>query len=259
MLVAAGAMAASGCGGEPGTSLHFRVVDNGAVLGCGGPEPRTLPGLAFFVSDVAVIDAEGDRNPVLLPDSPPWQSAGVALIKPLGDECRPATINARLDLAAAVSHAERIEFTVGIPQGLNHADPLRAEAPLSDMRMHWSWRTGYKFLRLDAVGGGGEALTLHIGATGCRSPAPVRPPAEACSRPNRAVVRLPYTGASMVVDVDIGALASATGGAPAHCIGAYHEDTTCAALLARFGLDAASGRCSDGCSAQSVFVAGDPP
>ncbi|HEY0976049.1 MAG TPA: MbnP family protein [Flavobacteriales bacterium] len=58
------------------------------------------------------------------------------------------------------SHAHQIRFHLGLPPGLNHADPATASAPLDNTAMHWGMAPdeGYWFLvmegRVDSNGSG---------------------------------------------------------------------------------------------------------
>ena len=53
-----------------------------------------------------------------------------------------------------IYHVEHIEFSVGVPEHLNHLDPSTYELnhPLAhhNPSMHWGWTSGYRFLCLDA-------------------------------------------------------------------------------------------------------------
>ncbi len=44
-----------------------------------------------------------------------------------------------------------LEFKIGVPETLNHIDPLTAVSPLNYTDMHWHWASGYKFFRAGLV------------------------------------------------------------------------------------------------------------
>ncbi len=201
--------------------------------------------LRFYVSEVALRAADGTAVPVRL-DEGPWQGGGTALVA-LGG----GTGNARLDGRAADGRYDAVEFLLGVPFYRNHGNPLAAEPPLDVPSMFWTWRSGYKFLRLDVD----DDWSFHLGSTGCVSASAVRPPAEPCRRPNAARVRLardrPAAG-TIVVDVDA-LLAGVDPADDDNCIGAYADRGACRGLLAALGLDPATGRCLDDCGGQRVF------
>ncbi|MCG8463197.1 MAG: hypothetical protein MI919_43505, partial [Holophagales bacterium] len=97
----------------------------------------------------------------------------------------------------------------------------------------------------------------HIGSTGCESPAPTLPPAEPCSRPNRAQifldgfdpatdeVRLDLAGLFDGIDITRSVLR------PPGCMSAP-TDPDCRPVFANLGLDLATGRCITDCSDQKL-------
>ena len=139
--------------------------------------------IRFFVSEVEVHDAEGNSAPVAITADKTWQNDTVALIDlaPGCTETSPETHTALTGTAPA-GEWTRMSFTLGVPFELNHKNPATAKPPLSTTSMHWSWRGGYKFLRLDAEGSG-----FHIGSTGCEGP---MAKIKHCAKPNRARVTL---------------------------------------------------------------------
>jgi len=42
-----------------------------------------------------------------------------------------------------------LSFSIGVPNYLNHQNPVKAQPPLNQSAMHWQWLSGYKFLRLE--------------------------------------------------------------------------------------------------------------
>jgi len=68
-------------------------------------------------------------------------------------------------------HAHGIHMALGIDSLANFNDPAISEAPLNDFTMHWSWNTGYKFVKIegehDADGDGEfETFSIHAATAG---------------------------------------------------------------------------------------------
>lgn len=202
------------------------------------------PELSFFVSDMALI--KGDmRTPVRFDATGPWQGAATALVSFLGSGNR--TVTGR----AAEDEYDAVEFRLGVPFERNHGNPLTAPSPLNLPSMFWTWQSGYKFLRVDL----GNEWSFHLGSTGCVSASAVRPPVQACRRPNLARIRLPVRaayGGSVLVDLD--ALhAEVDIAREGNCMDAFADRHACRRLLDRLGLDPDSGSCAEGCSGQVMF------
>ncbi len=175
--------------GEP-VVLHFSASDTGGLDACGATADVGVPALRdlrFFVTDVRLGDARGGEHTLLIADDGAWQAQGVALVD-LEDgrgACREGTPEVRrvvltraaprgppgghlLPSPAGAERAGRtLRFRIGVPFAVNHADPARASGALALTSMHWSWRAGYKFLRLSATLEDGTPWFLHLGSTGC--------------------------------------------------------------------------------------------
>lgn len=230
--------------------LQFSLGSSLAT-GCHGlPESGQL---RFYVSNLRMINANGEASTVLL-DATPVQSvdAGTALVSWQGNCAASASAPADPHISgqAAAGDHEAVEFDLGVPFGRNHANPLAAPTPLNAPSMFWTWQSGYKFLRLDV----GTDWSFHLGSTGCVSASAVRPP-ERCARPNVATIRLPAAAAregAVVVDLDA-LLAGIDLAAASSCVDDYAEAEHCRALLSRLGINAYTGRCSGGCQGQALF------
>ena len=249
LLVAA---IATGCGSQSKDSVRLSFsLKSSHAAGCHGmPEPGQL---RFYLSNLRMIDAQGAAVPVLL-DATANQNAseGIALVSWDGS-CAPGAIAQDDPLVSgtvAGGQYKAIEFELGVPFDLNHANPLAAPPPLNVASMFWTWQTGYKFLRLDV----GTDWSFHLGSTGCVSESAVRPP-EVCRQPNRSTIRLPAAAAFdgvVVVDLD-GLLAGLDIAVAENCVEAYGEREHCRRLLARLGINADTGLCADECARQSLF------
>lgn len=150
--------------------------------------------LMLFVHDLEWVLANNTRVPVaLLPDGI-WQTERLALLDFAGTQngCVDASsaINETLIFQGdAPAEVAFLSFRLGVPFELNHADPTTHSGPLTQMQMHWGWRGGYKFLRLEGVNGEHDVL-LHLGSTGCVGPMTA---VERCERPGQMEILVPWS------------------------------------------------------------------
>ncbi len=201
--------------------------------------------LRFYVSDLAMIDAEGHATPVELATSP-WQDAATALVA-LGGPTENRVVTGKVPPGSYAA----VGFLLGVPADRNHANPLAATPPLNVPSMFWTWQSGYKFVRLDV----GNAWSFHLGSTGCVSASAVRPPQEPCGAPNAPRIRLRGDGPEIgTIEIDVDALlAEIDVSTDDNCMASYAGRETCRGLLARLGMDANTGLCVDDCEGQTVF------
>lgn len=103
----------------------------------------------------------------------------------------------------------QVSFELGVPFALNHQNPLKAQPPLNQSDMFWTWQLGHKFLRLD-LHKSSEAETqepttsstgwqFHLGSVGCQSASVMRAPSQPCAHPNRAEITLAYQGQQTLI------------------------------------------------------------
>lgn len=225
----------------------------------------------FYVSDVALVKADGAEVPLNLKQDGRWQYKNVALID-FEDRSGPCTsgtaeTNATVTGTAPDGTYTGIAFTLGVPFDLNHADASLAPSPLNLSGMFWSWLGGYKFLRadMDTSGGaqgsgpGGRGFVVHLGSTACtprQETAGSMPaahgqnahgqggmkPAESCANPNRP--RVVLTGMDPLkvsIVADLGRLLSASNvdvNQPDSALGCMSapNDADCPAILGALGL-----------------------
>lgn len=245
----------SGCVESPGepVSIRFEARANGGAYSCDPESSKTGDGseistLAFFVHDVRLLDSEGARHAVVLNGDGIWQTEGVALLdfEDGTAVCRNGTPGTRTVIEGTVSSRLQsvagIEFSVGVPFALNHEDPAKAVGPLAGTRMHWSWRGGYKFLRMDGRAADGGGFRIHVGSTGCEGRIT---DIHSCKRPNVARVSIaPFDPRSQAVVVDLDRLLDGGQGAAetvaTGCM-AEAEEPGCAAVFSVLGLGRTSG------------------
>ena len=197
----------SACGDqrEP-LHIQFGAEWNGDTVACGS-SGLSLSDLRFYVSDIVLTDSNGDEQRLELSNDGRWQQSNVALIdlETGADACQNGTPGKHVSLSglAAGTDFVGLQFTVGVPFSLNHANPLLAEAPLDDSAMHWHWRSGYKFLRA-GVRTDNDSAWVHLGSTGCEGSVGN---ISDCRFPNRIEVKLnDFSPARDSVVVDLSAL-----------------------------------------------------
>ena len=129
----------------------------------------------FYVSQVRLLDAAGHKTPLHLEQDGVWQRADVAFLsfEDAGSGCASGSPQKHEEIVgtAPASHFTGIEFTIGVPEELDHADATIAASPLNLSDMFWSWQDGYKFFRFDTrvrdASGASAAYIFHLGSTGC--------------------------------------------------------------------------------------------
>ncbi len=204
--------------------------------------------MKIYLSAVALRDSRGRWIQLQLDSDNAWQNETVALLS--AGECGTEN-NLHIRGSWPGDRARGLRFTVGVPAELNHQDPTQAASPLNVASMFWTWQQGYKFVRLD---GPAESWALHLGSTGCASPAPIRPPQAPCRAANRAEIVLDSFQLEQVVSVALDPLqALLTDPQSVSCTGQYAQVAACRQALALFGLDARSGRCASSPCAQRLF------
>lgn len=304
ILSACGSSSSSTSAASPvSLSIQFKAMAGSEPISCG----ETIAGLGLagtdakladfrmFVHDIKLIADQNLALPFMLDENQSGQNADVALLdlrdkaEVVGDSievCAEAdtenssdnpnfkdtvTGSVSIDPAYTISH---IQFTLGVPFSLNHADQSSADEPLRNpglaTGMHWNWQNGYKFTAFDVrpVGGvtrpadgawSSQKWNLHLGSTGCSVGVSdlnngVEP--EPCTAPNRTVVTLPLGGVALekiAINVDYAALiamsnlAEDNGGAPGCMSGG--TDPECEDIFGRLGLPWGSNAAVE----QSVF------
>ncbi len=260
-------------------TLHFAAMVGDAPALCG----ETYPGIGadaaeisfndfrFYVSNIHLLTAEGEAVPFQLEQDGLWQHENVALLDfengTAGcSEIGNAAVNGIIIGEAPAGEYTGLRFDLGVPFELNHLDVTAAPSPLNIGAMWWSWQGGYKFIRVDLMTDATEsepAWNIHIGSTGCASPAGVIPPAEACARPNIATITFDaFDFDQNIIIADLGGLLQDIAlyentPMPPGCMSGV-DDPDCPALFFNFGLSLDSGICTDAdCAAQTFFHVGD--
>ena len=216
----------SGTTGEAVTpvSISFAALVGGQPFACGvtyesvGTPPVTVEprDLRFFVQDLQLLRAsDGEPVPVELDVDAPWQAETVALLdfEDSTGACAEGGGNPEMRTVITgtvpTDEYDGVAFTIGVPEDLNHGDPLFLPPPLGASSMTWGWLFGFKFIKVELQqvvedGAAGDGL-FHLGSNDC-SGNPGTGDVE-CSLPNRAVFELaPFDWTSQSAAIDVGAL-----------------------------------------------------
>jgi uncharacterized repeat protein (TIGR04052 family) len=212
--------------------LKFAAEINGKPFACGqsypdvGTTKSTLTPSDFrlYISEVALVRADGQAVPVALVQDGVWQLETTALLdfENASAACRNGTptMNAAVRGTVPAGDYRGVRFTLGVPFARNHGDPTVAPSPLNNTAMFWNWQGGYKFLKFDAAssgrpatlappapagGGSASGFSVHLGSTVCASAGRTTAPAAPCLNPNRVNVEFrSFDVARNTVVLDIG-------------------------------------------------------
>jgi uncharacterized repeat protein (TIGR04052 family) len=197
-------------GGKP-----FTCDGTFASLGATATEVQ-VSDFRLFVSNPALVKADGSLQPIALDQDGAWQLGDLALLdfEDATGACANGTQGTNTTLRGTVPEGDYtgLAFTVGVPFAQNHGDPTVSDAPLNVTAMFWTWQAGYKFVRIDMVPtamaampmaegemekavdaghghGDAKGWFLHLGSTMCEAASKTEPPT-ACANGNRIEVTL---------------------------------------------------------------------
>ncbi|MBD1842970.1 metallo-mystery pair system four-Cys motif protein [Cyanobacteria bacterium FACHB-63] len=246
-------------------SIQFRGMVGDQSFQCnstyslGTPATSVVPAdFRFYVSDVALIDAQGKVVPITLTQDNRWQYQNVALIdfENKTGMCSNGTTetNDRIVGTIPKGNYKGIRFTLGVPFKLNHEDATIAPSPLNLTSLWWNWRGGYKFARIDfapAMSGmkhdqphssnKQQGFNIHLGSTGCNATNNRQKP-ESCANPNTATITFEnFNPQNSVIVTDLKSLVATsnlTKNQPDTGLGCMSDpkDGDCTAILTNFGL-----------------------
>jgi len=225
--------------------IRFEARQGGQAISCESPGSTvSLTDLRFYVSQMYLFDSSGIQVPVELNPDDTWQTKELALVD-LEDgrgDCLNGTPGTNSILYGSVrgESFQGLAFEIGVPESLNHGDPLVAEAPLTNTPMHWHWRSGYKFLRV-GVKTASDGFWMHVGSARCSG---TIGNLIGCQSSNRVSVLLPdfVPGRdAVVIDLDkILATIDLGDGLPGDC-SSGPDETQCAGPFGALGIDFANG------------------
>jgi len=254
----------TGGGGGVGTqdvTISFAAMVGEAEFVCGDSygglgsddSSLTLSDFRFYVQDVELKDASGNWVPVTLAANN-FQIDNVALLdfedRCAGNEAGNPELNDVVLGTVPEGEYDGLHFKMGVPVDLNHADASTAPGALGVVAMFWTWRGGYKFLRVDSGSFSMTDWRMHLGSTGCGMGDPTTPPEQPCTNPNRVDVVFDAfdTETNKVIAdfealVDGAAIGTNEEGTPVGCMSGL-DDPDCAPIFENLGLafgDSAAG------------------
>lgn len=235
---------------------------NNSVVGTANSQP-TFSDVRMYISEVALINEQGEAVSVELTQDGKWQYQNVALLdfETGSGSCANGNEDTNHMIRGKVPQGKytSLRFTLGVPAELNHygIDGDDAVSPLDVTGMNWSWQKGHKHLRMDVAG-----WNIHLGTTGCEvTDANAEVVDCAGSRPNRpqyqldnfnlATNKVVFDYQKLVANSDISKNTDAT---PLGCMSAS-SDPDCQGVFDNLGLDLITGQCIAGnCSTSQSWV-----
>lgn len=268
----------TGPGGEIDVTIAFAARVGAEDAACGesyenvGSADTTISfaDLRFFVSNVRLVDGDGNETPVTLDQDGVWQVENVALLDfedATGDCTEGTTAETNPIVVGTVPEGEYtgIAFDVGVPFEHNHLNSDVAPAPLNTAAMFWNWAAGYKFVRIDILNENEPPMNrwnFHLGAQGCDNGdmGPTVPPEQECSRPARPSIVLDgFDPAVDTIVLDVAAIyegvdvSANTADTPPGCQSFLPDVNECTDLFPNLGLTWDTGACDNDCADQTVF------
>lgn len=256
-------------GGDREVTLRFAPRVGDVPFACGqsfaglGTTDATATPLDFrmYVHDVALVRASGERVAVAVTDDASWQHDGLVLLdfEDGSGTCMTGSPGMNFEVKGTVPDSGDyvgVEFTVGVPNEMNHLDGATAPAPLNAQGLWWSWAGGYKYVRLDFRPETQPEFFYHLGATSCSGDVAA---GFECLFANLAKIRLDgfdVDADEIVVDaakilggVDVTRVPDKKTDSLPGCM-AFSGDPECPAMMAPLGLGFES---NEPAGAQSVF------
>ena len=238
------------CGTESRqVDVEFDARFDGDPVACRpSAEGWALTDLRFFVHDIVLRTEQGRSAPLKLADDDVWQDSSVALLdfEDGTGACLNGTTATNTVVRGEVALPENdaivgLSFRIGVPETVNHANPMTADAPLAYTIMHWHWRSGYKFMRA-GVESPNDFAWLHLGSSRC---AGTIGNIQGCASGNRPLVTvdgMQLSGDRVVIDIArlLGPVLQGDGN-PWSCESGPDEDH-CRVVFSELGIEFDSGR-----------------
>jgi uncharacterized repeat protein (TIGR04052 family) len=180
LFVIAGSTLVMACtGGDRTYDLQFQALVKGQPLRCGqtytgiGTSASTLEirEAKLYIDDPVLVRADGTTTPLVLEQDDRYQRDRIALLDfdDSTGKCAPADVDTRTIVRGTAADDDYVglRFEIGVPEEMNHLDAATAPAPLNQPGMWWSWKGGYKYMRIDVATRANPSYYLHMGATSC--------------------------------------------------------------------------------------------
>jgi uncharacterized repeat protein (TIGR04052 family) len=148
----------------------FSCTDTFDGVGTTGSSVNALD-FRMYVYDVRLVRGDGSEEPLALDQDGQWQRDKIAFLdfEDGTGSCETGSPETRTEVVGTAPAGDYagIRFNVGLPPEMNHLDAATAPAPLNIPGMWWSWKGGYKFVRLDLVSTMNPTYFFHLGSTKC--------------------------------------------------------------------------------------------
>lgn len=254
----AAALAATPALADQSVTINFAGEIAGKTFSCAetfdgiGAKATTVKGIDYrlFVSNPALLRADGTAQPIALEQDGKWQLDGLALLdfEDGTAGCATGTAETNTSLRGTVPEGDYVglTFDLAVPFAQNHNDPTLAAAPLNTTAMFWNWQGGYRFVRIDMVpvdkaADGPKGWFLHLGSTQCPAASKTESPTADCKNPNHLPVSFAtFDPAQNVVVIDpatVVAEADMTVNAPDTSPGcmSFPGDADCVTVMTKLG------------------------
>lgn len=272
------------------TQLWDHTATNTSAVAASAPAAQNSTGklvdLRFYVSNLALMDQDGNATPVVL-NSNSNQSNGLALLNFGYNTVSSGATYANVACSPSTGYVTSITgkvkpgtytgvaLVVGVPyygpdmvrQNHSNAADAANSQPLQNTAMAWSWQSGRKFTKLEfwpttPVQKINSATTsrwvVHLGSTGCSGdPTMGTTAATSCSNPNRVNLAFnSFNPTSQKIVLDIAQLFKNSdlqydAGGAVGCMSGT-TDPECGPIFKALGLDLSTGMMSTTVT-QSVF------
>lgn len=246
-LAGAGLLSACGGGdavpsGPQAVAIEFATVAGSTAVSCATASIADLGttnangrlrDARFYVSNVALIRADGVEVPVTLPANNNWNATvGTDRVTLIDLEDKTGACNGTTDTNPSVKgmvpvgNYVGVTMALGVPFALNHTDQTadldKTPAVINNAvhpGMAWAWAGGRKFAKIELTDVLADAaadtagkwaasvFNMHLGSTNCTGTNPSAGWVDTCSEPNRATVRFAaFNPETQKINVDVRAL-----------------------------------------------------
>jgi uncharacterized repeat protein (TIGR04052 family) len=224
-------------------NLDFEALANNQKFASGSnitADSRTVQfrDFRFYVSEVKLVRADGALVDVTLNTDNVWQANQVALVDL--ETTASTDTNSFVKGVAPGGIYSGVQYTIGVPEAMNHLNRIDQAAPLNIAAMYWSWQGGYKHAKIEfSFDSGGTWTNFHMGSTTCSG----APDFGNCTAKFRGTVQLTgsFNPASQKISLSVDQLINGhSPGASATCM-PNQAGATCTPLLRSFGVNESNG------------------
>ena len=194
----------------------------------------TFTDLRFFIHDIQIYTDNGQGVKANVQDDNIWQNDGVVLLD-FEDGCDNGTaeLNTRAIVTVPQGQYTGVSFRLGIPSKINSSETILEGrgSPFNQSSMYWSWRSGYKFIRIDTM----QSFRFHLGSVGCDEDF-------SCVHENQFLIEIGEINFDadtitldlkrMLENLDV---TQNTADTPSGCMG-EHDDPDCLSIFQSFGV-----------------------